>query len=954
MASQAVTPESVILCRVETVVDRIPGSTLAVDVSAGAGAVTLDDLYDFAEEGGSATITDGVTSEVITYTAVDDDTAILTLSGTLVNSYTAGDTYVQADPTGLEKVAYLIRDDVDDEQVVARVPHRWYDVLPEGIRDPGAGEAVTARFDGTDWVIEDILGQTPSVDGTLIDPDTIPPPPASDGSPPATSPAPTVTGGIAALFIEWTPVTNADAVTYEVHVSTTTGFTPGPTTLSQTTDGSQAVIDHMPDATPLDPTGATTYYVKIVAVDADGSASASAEASGFPRQVTGPDIAAEAVSAEKILAGSITTDRLAAIMILTNLLATATEGQRVEIGPSGITLYAPDGAELVSIPTDPTKSPTFRGDVVTGGLTVLGNMVIQGASNIMDKGSVLELRSKLADPSVPTVTFEYDSDPLPSPMGDESRIIGLDFDTNGNGTTTDTYLTLGWGLGGEVNLYELSVSRPITILRSKALFPTSNVSGTSSANLYGVARCGGYIWVAYKSSAGNLILRAWDASTLAAAGTTSFAMPVTSDQGLGFGSDGTNLLVVGWASASAGADKKVQVYTVSGSTPSVGSSFTLTGGKTRTSTSGVGGITGRDGTHYTTTTKIQVSGLNVSVFENFLQSTKALDTADGSVWTPDAVNPGSGNNVGEVWRGVAYDGTRYHGVGTFTAVLQHYGGWVWTPGTNGDEWWIGYTWYQSTGTLESGVSPRASVVLNGAGTGGRSSSTYIPMRGQLKVITPPLPGDASAEKVYELPSSSAPATSSMHAQTPASSVYSGTSATHILTTYSAAGAAPDTTHPFPGATSTIQADAGAAPVTAPWKLGGDGTLILPRSTIAQRPGSPVEADLRYNEDRSTVEYYNGSGWRSASVEILSVSVNVPSVNAHSSGSQSVTLTGVKAGDMVFWVGTDVTGAGVQFNYFVSPAVAAADDTITLRYFNADTAAIDPAAATHYFLVVRTT
>lgn len=951
MASAAVTPETVIQARVVTVVDRLPGASLVVDAAAGAGELELDNVLDFDEDGGSATIADATQSEVVTFTTLSDDLGTLELSGVLVNSYLGdGETFVYADLLGLEKTALVIRDDVDDEQIEVRVPHRWYDVLPEGARGPGEGEAITARFDGTDWLLEDILGQTPSADASYLDPATLPPPVASDGDPPATSPAPDVQGGIGALFVSWTPIANADPVTYEVHISTSSGFTPDGTTLSQTTDGSQAVIDHLPDGTVLDPSGGTTYYVQIVAVDEDGSASASSEASGFPRQVTGPDIAVEAVTAREILAGSVTADRLAAVLLLASTIQTATEGQRVEISPSGFRLYSSAGDELVAIPTDPGANPTFRGDVVTGGLQVLGNMLIQGADNEMDKGSVLTLQSTLSDPgTAPTLAFGYDSDPLPSPMPDESQIVGLDFDTNGNGSTTDTLLMLGRGLDGNINLYEVSNARPVTLLRSAALFTASNVNG--GTDIYGVARCGGYIWVLYKSVvAGNIVLRAFDATTLAGASTTTLALSGDTSQGIALGTDGTKLLIMLWASSSAGADKKVYPYTVSGSTPTQGTPFNLTGGEQRTTTTRLGGITGRDGTHYTTAMRRQSSGVNFTTFEMFLQSTKALDTADGSVWSPDCVTL-STNNEAELWKGVTYDGANHLGVGLLGAIVQRYSAWVWTPAAANDTFWIGYTW-AATDPFESAVSPLASLQLNGSSAIGRLSiSSPVAMRGQLVISTPPLPSvDVDSASIYELPSASAPATSSMHKQTPDATVIGAFGNQYIRRGYSAAGAAPDTAHPFPGATSTITGE--GVGLTAPWELGGDGSFLLSRQTVAQRPGSPVEGDLRYNEDRSIPEFYDGSGWRGATVEHRSVSVNVPSTAASTSGLIQPTISGLLIGDLCFWIGCD-TNDGIQF-HFRTDTVCSTNGQINLRYFNADTATRDPAATNHHFLIVRLT
>lgn len=925
----------------------VAGSELVSNTSIGAGTLTVVDPTDFTTDGGAIL----VDTEAISYSTVDEVTGIVTLVGTLTAAHLAGDR-VTIVPATVERYAHVSLEG-QEEVLEARVPHALYDRLKVGIRDSSSYEMELVELSRSaegDLIVGDVIAREPVVDGSFIDTTTLPPNP-SDGLPPSASPTPTVSGGIGSIAIQWTAIANADPPSYDVHVSTSSGFTPGPTTYAGTTDGTLLVVHRLPvDGSPLDPS--VTYFVKLVATDVDGSAAAGAQASGSPRQVTTGDVAAESITGNEIQGNTITGEKIAAVLLLASVMQTASEGQRVELSPAGIKLYASDNSELVDIPTDPDKSPTFRGDVVTGALTVLGNMVMQGATNVMDKGAALTLLGKLGDPSnAPTVGFEYDSDPLPAPMGDETQIIGLDFDTNGNATTTDTFLMLGYGKDANVNLYEVAAVRPVTLLRSAALFPLSNVH--NGVDIYGVARQGGYIWVLYKSSAAsNIVLRAFDAATLAGAGSTTLSLTLTSDQGLGLGSDGTNLLIVGWSSASNGADKKVYPVSISGATPTVGAPFNLTGGKTRATTTGLGGITGRDGTHYTTVTKGQTGGKNYSIFENFLQSTKALDTADGSVWTPDSVTPSS-NPVAELWKGVAYDGTQYIGVGNFSAILQRYSSWVWTPGSNGDKWWIGYTWAHS-GPLETGVSPRTSIILNGGsgGIGRLASSTFVAMRGQLKVTIPQLPGDADSANVYELPSSTAPATTAMHKQTPAITVYGTPSGFFVVRAYSAAGAAPDTAHPFPGGNATIQGDLTAAGVTGIWKLNSDGSTVLTRSTVAQRPGAPTKADFRFNEDDSTLEYYDGSTWRQASVRVVSVAVNIASTAAHSSGNTTVTISGLRVGDLCFHLGVD-TADGIQFHFRTESACSTAGQ-ILLRYFNADSATVDPASATHRFLIVRLT
>lgn len=106
--------------------------------------------------------------------------------------------------------------------------------------------------------------------------------PLSDGVVPGTPTAPTVTGNTGILTVRWAPVTlnasggtQADPVTYEVHLSTSTGFTPGPGTKVTEVSGTEAFIDATVAGAALTP--GTTYYVKLIAKDRDG---AQATASG--------------------------------------------------------------------------------------------------------------------------------------------------------------------------------------------------------------------------------------------------------------------------------------------------------------------------------------------------------------------------------------------------------------------------------------------------------------------------------------------------------------------------------------------------------------------------------------------------------------------------------------------------------------------------------------------------
>lgn len=116
-------------------------------------------------------------------------------------------------------------------------------------------------WDGSSWL---------AGDGTLEGP-------ATDGNPPASSPTATVRPGIGSLFVTWPAISNADPIWYNLYVSTTTPVVKDSSTFVGQHPGTFTVIQKLPNGNALLP--ATTYYVKLVAVDADGPAPDGTEGS---------------------------------------------------------------------------------------------------------------------------------------------------------------------------------------------------------------------------------------------------------------------------------------------------------------------------------------------------------------------------------------------------------------------------------------------------------------------------------------------------------------------------------------------------------------------------------------------------------------------------------------------------------------------------------------------------
>lgn len=126
--------------------------------------------------------------------------------------------------------------------------------------------------------------------------ETLPPFPtasASDGDAPAAAPQNVrVTGGLNYLNVAWDRVSNVDFVTYEVYMSTTNGFTPSAANFVGSTPAQSLMVNTLANGSALSLN--TTYYVKVVATDADTEVEAdkiySAQASGQLTQVAAGDL----------------------------------------------------------------------------------------------------------------------------------------------------------------------------------------------------------------------------------------------------------------------------------------------------------------------------------------------------------------------------------------------------------------------------------------------------------------------------------------------------------------------------------------------------------------------------------------------------------------------------------------------------------------------------------------
>lgn len=163
-----------------------------------------------------------------------------------------------------------------------------------------------------------------------------PSPTYGGGTPPPTPNTPVVTGGIGSLHVRWTGVSHLDILKYEVHLSTTNGFTPSASTKCGDLVGEMMTIWTLPpqgNTTRL--TIGTTYYIKIVGVSG-AYTSVSAQASGTPIQANTAELAVGSVKADQIFANAVQAGHLAADLILvTRLIAGSAANARLEFGSLG-------------------------------------------------------------------------------------------------------------------------------------------------------------------------------------------------------------------------------------------------------------------------------------------------------------------------------------------------------------------------------------------------------------------------------------------------------------------------------------------------------------------------------------------------------------------------------------------------------------------------------------------
>jgi hypothetical protein len=143
----------------------------------------------------------------------------------------------------------------------------------------------------------------------------------------------------------------------------------------------------------------------------------AAKQSGTMQQVSGPDIAANAITASQIVTGSLTGDLFTGQMVLGSTISTGAlddsgniVGQRVDLGPLGLFIYDSTGHAVTGFPNDPSTDSFVEGHFDMLSAEVRDNFTMHGVNNSIGASAKITLGKGVSPPTAaPTIGFTYDT-----------------------------------------------------------------------------------------------------------------------------------------------------------------------------------------------------------------------------------------------------------------------------------------------------------------------------------------------------------------------------------------------------------------------------------------------------------------------------------------------------------------------------------------------------------------
>lgn len=395
-------PEFGVVDEVKTVND---GDFLTADLTIGTTVLPVDNTDIFETETLTGTVQ--VNGEVHAYTSVDPTNSTITLASGLVAAASLNDS-VYVYPLAPVKYAYVTLTGGEGDSLSVRVPHYLtaYMSLVDGPREPGQGESVTVDDVAGELVLIDVLGIPPVLDGSFLDPSTLPmpAPTAAPVDAPILTLSPFAVGSVVAT---WTEVD--DAQWYNIYASTTTGF--------DSSDPANLAVEHVIGLRGLVsaiagvqiPVDGSPVYVVVKAANIIGEGPASNEASAIARQADQEFLSAlyayfGTVEAQNAMFGTLD------VLVSISTDGAINVGPRITIetpnttdGTGGITIWGDDAHTIVLVRLHPNGS-YFDGTITAEDITVIESLRLLGNASALASGATLFLENGISDPAKPTLT----------------------------------------------------------------------------------------------------------------------------------------------------------------------------------------------------------------------------------------------------------------------------------------------------------------------------------------------------------------------------------------------------------------------------------------------------------------------------------------------------------------------------------------------------------------------
>lgn len=371
-----------IVMHVET---REAGDVLVQDHAASDTTLFVSSVSDFVAAGGQLSI-DGQTYTYVS-TNSDFETIELDPSTPLLAPYLGEDSVeVLALPSRQVKRALFVQDEGEDGEW-AVIPHSLWDKMPDGIREYEDQEQVELEFneEANQWYIDNILDQEPEIDGSFIDPETVPQPSAIvPTEPPAESPTLRLIGDSKGITVvatgEIEPTTVLDFYLNGVLVDSTTS-----TVLRRTLDeaGQPMQVN-------------TDYIFHVVARNVVDSAAPSASVTGTLDPAVDEEFIRGVVQAGMVITGAIEVGKI-------TITAPSVEDPKggIKIPLLDPTTGLPTGE--IFLPADGSDA-NITAHLTAKSLEVRDRLRILGARNVIEGELLLadDVQPPTAGPSVLT------------------------------------------------------------------------------------------------------------------------------------------------------------------------------------------------------------------------------------------------------------------------------------------------------------------------------------------------------------------------------------------------------------------------------------------------------------------------------------------------------------------------------------------------------------------------